>query len=644
MSLMANLFSPIKIKSMELANRAVMAPMGTNLGNEDGTVSEANIAYLRRRAQGGPGLIITEVTSVHPSGSAINKELAAYDDRFIPGLKRLAEVAHTAGCKIALQLHHAGRESLFLLKQGQAIAPSPIRSLVFGLTPREMTKEEIKEIIAAFGTAALRAKKAGFDAVEIHGAHGYLLTQFLSPLANQRQDEYGGSLANRARFIIEVIEEVRRKVGEDFPISLRLSIEEFIKGGYTIEEMQKVVPDFVSAGVDIIHASIGTHGSPAGITSAPAEYEPGFNTWRARKIKEVVDVPVIAVGRFTDPFLADEVIERQEADLVAFGRQFLADPDFLLKAREGRAEEILKCIACNQGCIERLLLGEGTIRCALNPETGQEIIYPIGPAKTPRKIWIVGGGPAGLTAAKEAARLGHQVTLFEKESELGGQLRYASKPPFKEIYADWIKWLVSEVAKKRVNIRLNTAVTESLVDQEKPEAIIIAWGGEKIIPQIPGIEHSIVCDAWQILSEEVRPRSQIAIIGGGLIGMETADFLCQKGAKITIIEALKKSPVLKITSHGYMLHKRLKENQVNFIFNATVKEIGEDYIIASIEGQEQKLAPVDQVVIAVGLQPRNGLAEFLNARGYRYLVVGDALQPRRIMEATEEGAKAAWSL
>lgn len=644
MNYLPNLFSPIKIKSMELANRAVMAPMGTNLGNEDGTVSEANIAYLRRRAQGRPGLIITEVTAVHPSGAAINRELAVYDDRFIPGLRRLADIAHAAGCKIALQLHHAGRESLFLLKQGRAIAPSPIRSLVFGLTPREMTKEEIKEIIAAFGAAALRAKEAGYDAVEIHGAHGYLLNQFLSPLANQRQDEYGGSLTNRARFVIEVIAEVRRRVGEDFPISLRLSIEEFIKGGYTIEEMQSVVPDFVSAGADIIHASIGTHGSPAGITSAPAEYEPGFNTWRARKIKEVAEVPVIAVGRFTDPFLADGVIGRQEADLVAFGRQFLADPDFLIKAQQGRAEEICKCIACNQGCIERLLLGEGSIRCALNPETGQEVIYPLGPAKERKKVWIIGGGPAGLTAAHEAARLGHHVTLFEKEEELGGQLRYASKPPFKEIYAEWIKWLVSEVRHKKVDIKLNMKVTASLIEQEKPEAVIIAWGGEKIIPQIPGIDRPIVCDAWQILSGEAKPGAQIVIIGGGLIGMETADFLSQKGAKVTIIEALKRSPVLKITSHGYMLHKRLKENQVNFIFKATPQEIGEDYIIISIEGHEKKLAPIDQVVIAVGLQPRNGLAEFLKAHGYQYFVVGDARQPRRIIEATEEGAKAAWNL
>jgi 2,4-dienoyl-CoA reductase-like NADH-dependent reductase (Old Yellow Enzyme family) len=391
-NLLNHLFSPIRIKRMEIPNRIVMPPMGTNLGNPDGTVSEANLAYMKRRARGGAGLIITEISAVHPTGMAIPSELGSYDDRFIPGLKKLADVIHEGGSKAALQLHHTGRESLFLLKAGKAIAPSPIRSLVFGLTPREMTREEIQELIVAFGAAAFRAKQAGFDAVEVHGAHGYLLTQFLSALSNQRTDEYGGDLSNRSRFIREVLQEVRRRVGDEFPVSLRLSAEEFIKGGYTVEDLKPLLPEWVKAGADIIHASLGTHGSPAGITSAPIEYPPGFNVGRAKRIKEIVNVPVIGVGRFTDLSLADEVIGRGEADLVAFGRQFLADPDFILKSREGRFEDVRKCIACNQGCIERLILGEGNIRCAINPETGQETLYPQGPAAARRKVWVIGGG------------------------------------------------------------------------------------------------------------------------------------------------------------------------------------------------------------------------------------------------------------
>ncbi len=644
MNLLASLFSPIRIKSLDLVNRVVMPPMGTNLGNPDGTVSEANLAYIKRRAMGGAGLIITEIASVHPSGSAIPNELGAYDDRFIPGLKKISDAVHAAGSKVALQLHHAGRESLYLLQQGKAIAPSAIRSLVFGLTPREITHEEIHEIITAFGAASARALEAGFDAVEVHGAHGYLLTQFLSALSNKRDDEYGGSLSNRSRFMIEVLQEVRKTVGEDFPISLRLSVEECIKDGYTFEDIQPILPNLVKAGADILHASLGTHGSPSGITSAPFEYQPGFNVWRAKKLKEVVGLPVIAVGRFTDPSLANEVVARGEADLVAFGRQYLADPDFLIKAREGRPEDIRKCIACNQGCIERLMLGEGKIRCALNPETGQEIIYPQGPAGVRRHVWVVGSGPGGLTAAYEAARLGHKVTLFEKEEETGGQLRFASQVPFKDQYGVWASWLTAQANKMGVIMRTGTEVTGSMISEGNPEVVILAIGGEQIKPDIPGIDLSLVSNAWPVLEGTVPPRKHAIVIGGGLIGMETADYLCQKGTQVTLVEVLKRSPVLKITSHGYMLHTRLKEAGCRLLFNTTVKKIEESSVTVLIEGREQILSPVDQVIVAVGLKPREELKEILTAKKIRHFIIGDALQPRRIIEATEEGARAAWNL
>ncbi|MEA3470193.1 MAG: NADH:flavin oxidoreductase, partial [Thermodesulfobacteriota bacterium] len=255
MNTLDNLFSPIKIRKMEISNRVVMPPMGTLLGNPDGTVSEAVIAYLKRRAEGGPGLIMTEIVGVHPNGLSINTQLSAFDDRFIPGLKRLVDVAHERDIKIAMQIHHAGRESFFMLAEGKAIGPSAIPSLIYGMPPREMTEEDIGEIIKAFGSAARRAREAGFDAVEIHGAHGYLLTQFLSELSNQRNDRYGGNMKNRARFITEILAEVRKEVGEDFPVSLRLSVDESIKGGYTARDIKPLLPDFVSAGADMIHAS-----------------------------------------------------------------------------------------------------------------------------------------------------------------------------------------------------------------------------------------------------------------------------------------------------------------------------------------------------------------------------------------------------
>ncbi|MDD4240384.1 MAG: FAD-dependent oxidoreductase [Smithellaceae bacterium] len=645
MSAFSHLLSPLTIKSLTLANRVVMPPMGTNLGNADGTVSDENLAYLKRRAQGRPGLIITEITGVHPDGMVSPHQLAAYDDRFLPGLDRMARAARDAGCKIALQLHHSGRESLYLLGKGRAVAPSAIPSIVFKGAPREMTKADIEEVIAAFGRAAARARTAGFDAVEIHCAHGYLLTQFLSALSNQRTDEYGGNtIRERSRFVLDVIREIRRQVGADYPVSIRISAEEYIKGGYSADDMQGIAPDFVEAGADIIHASFGTHGSPGGITQAPAEFAPGFNAWLARKMKDVVSVPVIAVGRFTDPAAADETLARGDADLVAFGRQFLADPDFLVKAQEGRTDDIRLCIACNQGCIEREILGEGNIRCSINPETGQETLYPREKTTRPKNVWVVGAGPAGLTAAAEADRLGHRVTLFEKKNILGGQIRYAQIPPHKEIYGQWIDWLIGQVRKTGVAIKSETEVDEALLKEGKPDAVILATGGEKLVPPIPGIDGAKVCDAWQILDGRIAPGENIVIIGGALIGMETADFLTERGKTVTILEMLKRSPVLKITSHGYMLHKRLRDRACKLLFGARVTAVDETGVTFNAEGQTAVISPVDQVVVAAGMKPSNALEAICTKLGIAFKTVGDASSPRRIIEATDEGARAAWEL
>jgi NADPH-dependent 2,4-dienoyl-CoA reductase/sulfur reductase-like enzyme len=525
------------------------------------------------------------------------------------------------------------------------MAPSPIPSIVFKGNPREMTLEDIHEMIICFGQAARRAREAGYDAVEIHGAHGYLLTQFLSALTNQRSDQYGGAtLKERSRFVLEVIAEVRRQVRPDYPVSIRLSAQEFIKGGYSADDMQTIIPDMVKAGADLIHASFGTHGSPGGITQAPGEYAPGFNVWLAKKIKDVTTVPVIAVGRFTDPAAADAVIAKGDADLIAFGRQFLADPDFLIKAKAGRTADIRQCIACNQGCIEREILGEGNIRCSINPETGQETIFPRGPAQNLKNVWVVGSGPAGLVAASEACRLGHRVTLFEKKNILGGQIRYAQVPPHKEIYGEWIDWQAGQVEKSKVEIKKETEVTEALLAEGKPDFVIVATGGEKLVPPIAGVDKPFVCDAWQILDGRVAPGKNIVVIGGGLIGMEVADYLSEKGAKVTVVEMLKRSPVLKITSHGYMLHNRLRERGCRMIFGVEVKNIGESCVECSADNEASSISPVDQVVIAAGMKPVNALKGVLEKLGIPFALVGDAQATRRIIEATEEGARAAWAL
>jgi len=652
MKTLEHLLTPIRIKSLDIANRVVMPPMGTGLGNEDGTVSEANLAYLRRRARSGGGLYITEITEIDPAGAVAPACLGIWDDTFIPGLRKMADIVHAAGSKIAMQLHHCGRESLYQTRKRTAVAPSAVGSFLFGFIapPREMTPEEIRQTIRAFGEGARRAKAAGFDAVELHGAHGYLLMQFLSAFSNQRTDEYGGDFRGRARFMLECLAEVRRQVGDDFPISIRISGEEGIQGGYTIDDMLTIVPDLVTAGADLIHVSFGTHGNAKIYTdtpnpSAPIEYAPGFKTDLARKIKAVAGVPVITVGRYTDPYFMDEVIARGDADFVAVGRQHLADPDFLINAREGRSQETFECLACNQGCIEREALEGQPVRCAINVETGQELIYPTQPAKTPRNVWVIGAGPAGLTAADEAARLGHKVTLFEKEKQIGGQIRYAEKAPHKAAYGKWIRTLAARAVKRGVALRTGTEVTEAMIDQNDPEVVILAIGADKAECPAPGRTMSVVCDAWQILNGEVPPREDAVVIGGGLVGMETADFLCQQGIRhVTLVEMLAKPPVRPISAHGTMLHRRLAAAGARLMFDTRVERIEEGAVIVSTAGVEKRLAPVGQVIVAVGVTPRQELKQILERKGIRHVVVGDAKHPRRIIEATTEGAHAAWEI
>ena len=637
-----DLFSPIRIKHMQLSNRCVMPPMGTNLCNRDLTVSDANIAYLDRRAKSGVGLIITEIVGVHPTGTV---GIGAYEDRFMPGLEKMAEVIHQNGVKAAAQLHHAGREAYYQLKKGTALAPSAVPGPVVRIPPKEMTRDEIRMIVASYGAAALRAKNAGFDAVEIHGAHGYLITQFFSALSNQRTDEYGGDFRSRARFALEVVREVRSCVGDDFPISFRISAEEYIKNGYTVGDVQQILPDLVNAGVDIVHASIGTYGSPGSVGCATPEFEEGFNVWRAAKLKEAVDIPVIAVGRFSDPAVADEVIKSGQADMVAFGRQLLADPDFLLKAREGKLDDIRKCLACNQGCIDRISMEKhGSVRCAINPETGQELIYPRKPAASRKRVWIIGAGPAGLTAAVEAARLGHDVTVFEKDKEVGGQVRFAAQAPFKAGYGEWIKWLENQLKTSGVTVNTGTTVTEQMLNNSNADVVIEAMGAENKIPVIPGIDHNMVCNALQILDGSLSPGKHAVVIGGGLIGMEVADFLSEKGANVILLEMLPRSPVLKFTGHGYHLHKRLSKSGCSILLNTRVEKIHDNAVDIVSSEKRDVISPVDQVVIAVGMQSRRNFEKILTDKGIARYVVGDALNPRRIIEAVEEGAKAAWEI
>jgi len=634
-----HLFSPVTINGMTLKNRAVMPPMGTGYGNSDSTVSDRLVAYLARRAQGGTGLIITEVCAVDPRGKGFPNEIGVWNDEFIPGLARIPEALHRYGVKTALQLHHAGRETFEAAAGAMPEAPSAIPSVILGQPCEAMSEERIAEVIRAFARAAARARQAGFDAVELHGAHGYLLNQFLSPFSNQRDDQYGGSDENRMRFILEIVVAVRKIVGRDFPVWIRVSADELVHGGYDLSFMQKFAPRLVTVGIDAIHCSVGVYSTPGNLAVASMDTDPGFNLFRARALKEVVDVPVIGVGRINNPDLADQAIARGDADLISFGRQHLTDPDFINKARDGAIDDIRWCTACNQGCIERLSFEMKSATCSFNPECGREYKEQAPKADPPKRVWVVGAGPAGLSAAMAASARGHKVEVFDREAQPGGQLLSASRPPHKAAFMDWVAWSLRRLKKASIEIHSSQTVSAGDIRHQLPDGVILACGAYPVVFPIPGLDSKIVADARDVLTGKVEPKGPAVILGAGYVGMETADYLLAKGIAVTVLEMQTFPPVGKLTAHGYWLHKRIKDAGGRLLFGAKVSGI-EDGVVRYRQMDTEKVENAAMIITAMGAKSENALEEVLKDMAIPYRIVGDAKSPRRILEAIHEGHKA----
>ncbi|PKN37580.1 MAG: NADH:flavin oxidoreductase [Deltaproteobacteria bacterium HGW-Deltaproteobacteria-2] len=634
-----HLFSSVTINGMTLKNRAVMPPMGTGYGNPDSTVSDRLVAYLSRRAQGGTGLIITEVCAVDARGKGFPNEIGIWSDAFIPGLARIPEALHLFGAKAALQLHHAGRETFEDAIGTIPEAPSAIPSVILGQPCEAMSLERITQLVEAFASAAGRAKEAGFDAVELHGAHGYLLNQFLSPFSNQRDDKYGGSDESRARFVLEIIAAVRKKVGNDFPVWIRVSADELVRGGYDLSFMQKFAPMMVSAGVDAIHCSVGVYSTPGGLSIASMDTEPGFNLFRARALKDVVHVPVIGVGRINNPELADQAIARGDADLISFGRQHLTDPDFINKVRDGALDDIRWCTACNQGCIERLSFEMKSATCSFNPECGGEHKGQAPKAKPSKRVWVIGAGPAGLSAAMAASARGHKVKVFEKEEKPGGQLLSASQPPHKSAFKDWLIWSLRQLKKSSTPVHCQNLISKEEIKQHMPEAVILACGAYPVTLPIPGLDSEKVVDARDVLTGKVELKSPAVVLGAGYVGMETADYLLSKGIPVTVLEMQAFPPVGKLTAHGYWLHKRIKSAGGRLIFGAQVTciEAGD---VRYRQGDTERMENAAMIVTAMGAKSDNSLEDVLKELSIPYIIVGDAKSPRRVLEAIHEGHRA----
>ncbi|HWT82681.1 MAG TPA: FAD-dependent oxidoreductase, partial [Candidatus Methylomirabilis sp.] len=454
-----HLFSSFKIGALELKNRLVMAPMGTSSSTWTGFVTERLVRYHEERARGGVGLLCVQFSYVHPSGKSGRYTLGIHEDAVIPGLRRIADSAHAAGARIVIQIAHGGRRCKSAITGTTPLAPSAV-PCAGGEIPRELSLAEIRDVASWFVQAAHRARKANFDGVMLHMANGYLLNEFLSPYANKRTDEHGGNTEKRARLALEIVRETRRELGPDFPILCRLCVDEGIAGGLTLPEGQTIARLLAQAGVNAIEAVSGVPES-IHLIGPPMALERGFRVDAARALKEAVFIPVIASGRINDPVLAEKILRDGDADFISMGRPLLADPDLPNKAMEDRLEDICPCIACNEGCNQRLYAGLD-VSCVTNPRAAREDLFPYGRAERPKKVLVAGAGPAGMMTAVTAVRRGHRVTLCEGSSRLGGQLLMGSVPPHKEEIRGLTNYLIRQVEKSGVELRMETLVTEDL--------------------------------------------------------------------------------------------------------------------------------------------------------------------------------------
>ena len=635
--LLKTLFSPGNIGTLELKNRIILPAMGTAYPDAEGFVTERLIDYHVARVKGGCALNTVENAAVHENSKAPNT-LGIYDDRFLPGFTRLNDRIRRDGGKSCIQIWHAGRQTRSALTGQQIVAPSPIPCPLNKEMPKELTQAEIDEIVEAFGKAALRAKKAGFDSVEIHGAHGYLLSQFMSASSNKRTDQYGGSLKNRTRFTREVIKSIRSEVGDGFPLILRISGEEHVENGLKINDSMRIAQMAEKAGVDAIHVSVGVYASMQYVIP-PMDLPIGFNIKNAAAIKKVVKIPVIGVGRINDPVTAANVLDAGNADFISIGRGQLADPDFCNKAKSGAIEEIVKCIACNQGCVDRrLFLGE-PVSCLRNPSCGREKDYQLTEAGNPRKILVAGGGPGGLEAALTMKRRGHDIVLCEKSSRLGGAFSLAGVAPRKGEIAEAALDMGNAAMREGVNIMLQTDVTPQVIEEIDPDVVVVATGSRPIIPDISGIGLKHVVTADNVLRGSIAVGDNVAVIGGGLVGVEVAEFLAEKGKTVTIIEILKRLAGDLGMIRRRIALKNLDEKGVRALTQTTCTKITENSIFIEKEGEVTELKEIDAVVIAVGNVSENPLNDYLRTSDLEHFIIGDALKPRKALDAIWEGAE-----
>lgn len=632
------LLQPITIGNKLMKNKIVMAPMETRMSTIDGDVTQRMIDYYAERAKGGAGLIIVENTFI--DNLASRSSLASsglYSDHLIAGKNLLAEAIKENGALAIIQLSHGGRQARGGATTFEPVAPSAVMCNVTKRMPVELTKEKIIEIEDAFSNAAYRANEAGFDGIEIHGAHGYLVGSFLSPLTNRRNDIYGGSLKNRGRFATNIIRKIRNIVDEDFIVGYRISISEYIEGGLEPDEACKFVAS-IQKNIDYINVSAGIYESKSYYGIAPTYIEPGQLIPLVRQMKETVKIPVMAVGSF-DPKLAEKVLQQDHADIITFGRALISDPEMPNKVVMGNEEDIRPCIRGNEGCISRFHTG-CVLRCEVNPACGREKEYKILKVSIPKKVLIAGGGISGMEAARIAAEMGHDVTLIEKEDKLGGHIIESCRQEFKSDEKKYFEWILKQIEKNNIEVLLNTRVTPEIIRNEDPDALIIAIGSKYEHPNITGAEEAII--AGDVLDNTALAGEKVIVVGGGLIGAETALTLAIKNHDVAIIEMTDQIAGKLEISTRQALVERLENEQVRILLNQTVKEIGSKYVKTTDSEGKTATVNADSVIIATGLLSRKN-TELSNIIE-NTISIGDCIEARNIYHCVHEAWNAVINL